>query len=151
MPVCTCNRWNNLDEGDVFHCYYQATVSQRINVTCPPKTRGRFVRIKRRDTVSLVICEVEVYGDPVNKLIESGLLRTVYACGHIGYGYVGPVLGTSVVASDVHCTIICFTNTACAAAVYERKRNVCTLKGECTNGTQSSLFPDNDKNVFFIH
>ncbi|XP_071181133.1 uncharacterized protein [Mytilus edulis] len=125
MPACTCNRWNSLDEGVVFHCHYQATASQRITITCPPNTRGRFVRIKH-------------------------LSRTAYACGHIGYGYVGPVIGTYVANSDVHCTEMCFTNTACSAAEYDKKTNVCILKGDCTNGTQSSLFQDNNKDVFFI-
>ncbi|VDH89691.1 Hypothetical predicted protein, partial [Mytilus galloprovincialis] len=71
MPACTCNRWKILDEGDVFHCHYQATVSQIITITCPPSTRGRFVRIKRRYMKALVICEVEVHGDPVNRMTES--------------------------------------------------------------------------------
>ncbi|CAG2187974.1 unnamed protein product [Mytilus edulis] len=150
MPACTCNSWNNLDEGDVFHCHFQATKSQRITLTCPNTTRGRFVRIKRRDTEILTICEVEVYGDPVNNLIESGLSITAHACGYVGYGYVGPAIGTSVANSDIiHCTLICFTNTACNAAEYDKKTNVCTLKGDCTGGTQSSLFQDNDTNVFF--
>lgn len=72
MPACTCNRWNSLDEGDVFHCHYQAIASHRIIITCPPNTRGRFVRIKRKDMESLGICEVEVQGDPVYRMTESG-------------------------------------------------------------------------------
>ncbi|CAG2204316.1 unnamed protein product [Mytilus edulis] len=150
MPACTCNRWNSLDEGVVFHCHYQATASQRITITCPPNTRGRFVRIKRKDMKDIAICEVEVHGDPINSVIESDLSRTAYACGHIGYGYVGPVIETCVANSDVHCTEMCFTNTACSAAEYDKKTNVCILKGDCTNGTQSSLFQDNNKDVFFI-
>ncbi|CAC5403963.1 unnamed protein product [Mytilus coruscus] len=62
LPTCTCNHWNNLEEGDTINCHYQATESQRITVTCPPNTKRRYVRIKRRDTAYLVICEVEVYG-----------------------------------------------------------------------------------------
>ncbi|XP_052075603.1 uncharacterized protein LOC127713041 isoform X2 [Mytilus californianus] len=51
MPTCTCNRWNNLDEGNIYHCHYQATESQNITINCPPNTKGRIVRIKRRDTI----------------------------------------------------------------------------------------------------
>ncbi|XP_071181128.1 uncharacterized protein [Mytilus edulis] len=150
MPSCACNKWNNLDEGDVFLCPYQNKSSHRNTITCPPNTRGRFVRIKRKDTKELVLCEVEVYGHPVNSFIESGLSITAYACGHIGYGYVGPVIGTSIAGSHIHCTIMCFTNTACSAVEYEKNTHTCTLKGECTNGTQSFLFQDNNKDVFFI-
>ncbi|CAG2224537.1 unnamed protein product [Mytilus edulis] len=150
MPACTCNRWNSLDEGDVFHCHYQATASQRIIITCPPNTRGRFVRIKRKDMEGLGICEVEVQGDPVYRMTESGLSRTADTCGHIGHGYLGPVIGTSEANSRIQCTVMCFTNTACTAAEYDKKTNVCTLKGDCIDGTQSSLFQDNNKDVFFI-
>ncbi|CAC5422525.1 unnamed protein product [Mytilus coruscus] len=153
MPSCACNRWNNLDEGDVFHCPYQDKASHRSTITCPPNTRGRFVRIKRKDTDVLAICEVEVYGHPVNSFIESGLSRSdiAYACGYIGcFGYVGPVIGTFVAGSDIDCTRMCFQNTACTAAEYDKKTNVCTLKGECTDETHPSLFQDNNKDVFFI-
>ncbi|CAG2218083.1 unnamed protein product [Mytilus edulis] len=152
LPSCSCNRWFNLDEGDVFPCHYQATVNPRVHITCPPNTRRRFVRIKRRDTEYLTICEVEVYGDTLNSLNKSDSSRidTAYACGYIGFGYVGLVIGTSVAGSNVHCTLICFTKTVCAAAEYDKNTNVCTLKGECSIGTQSSLFPDSNKNVFFI-
>ncbi|VDI19869.1 Hypothetical predicted protein, partial [Mytilus galloprovincialis] len=143
MPACTCNRWNSLDEGDVFHCHYQATASKRITIMCPPNTREKFVRIKRKVMEGLTSCEVEVHGDPINSVIESDLSRTAYACEHIGYGYVGPVIGTYVANSGVHCTVTCFTNTACSAAEYDKKTNVCTLKGDCTNGTHN-------KDVFFI-
>ncbi|VDI39957.1 Hypothetical predicted protein [Mytilus galloprovincialis] len=152
MPSCSCNRWGNLDEGDVFNCHYQDTANPRIIITCPPSTRGRFVRIKRRDTEHLTICEVEVYGDTINSLNKSDSSRidTAYACGYIGYRYVGPVIVTSAADSKIHCTIICLTKTACTAAEYDKNTNVCTLKGECMTGTHSFLFPDNDKNVFFI-
>ncbi|XP_071177415.1 uncharacterized protein [Mytilus edulis] len=152
MPSCSCNRWTNLDEGDVIHCHYQATAQPRVTITCPPNTRGRFVRIKRKDTEYLTICEVEVYRDTVNSLNKSDSSRivTAYACGYIGYRYEGPVIGTSVADSNIHCTIICFTETACAAAEYDKNTNVCTLKGECMIETQSFLFPDNNKDVFFI-
>ncbi|XP_052063064.1 fucolectin-like [Mytilus californianus] len=72
LPTCTCNHWNNLEEGDKINCHYQETESQKITVTCPSNTIGRYVRIKRRDTVYLIICEVEVYGNPLNSLRESG-------------------------------------------------------------------------------
>ncbi|CAG2218084.1 unnamed protein product [Mytilus edulis] len=152
MPSCSCNRWGNLDEGHVSNCHYQATANPRIIITCPPSTRGRFVRIKRRDTEHLTICEVEVYSDTINSLNKSDSSRidTAYACGYIGYRYVGPVIVTSAADSNIHCTIICFTKTACTAAEYDKNTHVCTLKGECMTGTQSFLFPDNDKNVFFI-
>ena len=74
LPTCTCNHWNNLEEGDTINCHYQATGSQRITITCPPNTKGRYVRIKRRDSVYLNICEIEVYGNPVNSLHESGII-----------------------------------------------------------------------------
>ncbi|XP_063417003.1 fucolectin-like [Mytilus trossulus] len=152
MPTCTCNRRNNFDEGNIFHCHYQATNSQRITINCPPNTRGRIVRIKRRDTIDLVICEIEIYGNPINSLNQSTSSRTdsAYACGYIGYKYVGPVIGTSEADSPIHCIILCAINTACSAAEYDKNTNVCTLKGECVNGTQSHLFPDNNKDVFFI-
>ncbi|VDI49607.1 Hypothetical predicted protein [Mytilus galloprovincialis] len=152
MPSCSCNRWGNLDEGDVFHRHYQATANPSVNITCPPNTRGRFVRIRRRDTKHLAICEVEVYSDTINSLNKSDSSRidTAYACGYIGYRYVGPVIVTSVADSNIHCTIICFTTTACTAAEYDKNTHVCTLKGECMIGTQSFLLPDNDKDVFFI-
>ncbi|VDI02544.1 Hypothetical predicted protein [Mytilus galloprovincialis] len=152
LPTCTCNHWNNLEEGDTINCHYQATGSQRITITCPPNTKGRYVRIKRRDSVYLNICEIEVYGKPVNSLHESGLgsIVSIYACGKIGYGYYGPVLRSSVTKSNIQCTSTCITETACSAAEYDKYTNVCTLKGECLNGTQSSLYPDNDKQVFFI-
>ncbi|CAG2254227.1 unnamed protein product [Mytilus edulis] len=71
MPTCTCNRWNNLDEGNTFQCHYQATESQtKITINCPPNTRGRFVRIKRRDMINLVICEIEINGTPLNSLLH---------------------------------------------------------------------------------
>ncbi|XP_076105924.1 uncharacterized protein LOC143074273 [Mytilus galloprovincialis] len=152
MPSCACNRWNNLHEGDVFLCPYQNKSSYSITITCPPNTRGRFVRIKRKDTEYLALCEVEVYGHPVNSVFGSGLSRTntSYACGHIGYGYEGPVIGTSVEDSPIQCTRKCITKTACSAAEYDKNTHVCILKGECTGGTQSSLFPDNNKDVYFI-
>ncbi|XP_052075602.1 fucolectin-like isoform X1 [Mytilus californianus] len=152
MPTCTCNRWNNLDEGNIYHCHYQATESQNITINCPPNTKGRIVRIKRRDTVNLVICEIEINGNPINSLLKSDFSSTytTYACGKIGYGYIGPVLETSVAQHDIQCTRRCITNTACAAAEYDKKTNVCTLKGQCTNDTQSSFFPDTYKHVFFI-
>ncbi|VDI02540.1 Hypothetical predicted protein [Mytilus galloprovincialis] len=150
FPTCTCNHWNNLEEGDKINCHYQATGSQRITVTCPPNTKGRYVRIKRRDTGYLTICEVEVYGNLVNSLHESGLRSTIYACGKIGYGYFGPVLSSSVMKSKIQCTSTCITKTLCSAAEYDQNTNICTLKEECFNGTQSSLYPDNNKQVFLI-
>ncbi|VDI81256.1 Hypothetical predicted protein [Mytilus galloprovincialis] len=152
MPSRSCYIWNSLYADDELQCHFQATASQHITITCPNNTRGMFVRFKRRDTEVFVICEVEVYGDPVNRLIKAGMVRTAYACGCIGYGYrhVGPVIGTSVANSDFHCTIICLTNTVCSAAEYDKNTHVCTLKGECMDGSQSSLFPDNNKDVFFI-
>lgn len=72
MPTCSYNPWNNLEDGCKINCHYQASESQRITVTCPPKTKGRYVRIKRRDMLYLVICEVEVYGHLINNLHESG-------------------------------------------------------------------------------
>ncbi|CAG2196391.1 unnamed protein product [Mytilus edulis] len=152
MPTCTCNRWNNLDEGNIFHCHYQASNILRTTINCPPDTRGRFVRIKRRDTEPLYICEIEIYGNPINNLLLSGLSRTdtAYACGHIGYGYVGPVIATSVADSPIQCVRMCFTNTACSSAEYDKKTKVCLLQGECENGTQSHLVQENNKDVFFI-
>ncbi|CAC5378358.1 unnamed protein product [Mytilus coruscus] len=152
LPTCTYNHWNDLEEGCKINCHYQETESQRITVTCPPNTKGRYIRIKRRDTLYLVICEVEVYGNPINNLHESGLASTVttYACGKIGYGYVGPVIGTSIAQSNIQCTSTCITKTACSAAEYDKSTKVCTLKGQCLNATQSSLYEDNDKQVFLI-
>ncbi|XP_071178007.1 uncharacterized protein [Mytilus edulis] len=70
---------------------------------------------------------IDIYGR------TDGLSITAHACGYVGYGYVGPAIGTSVANSDIiHCTLICFTNTACNAAEYDKKTNVCTLKGDCT-------------------
>ncbi|XP_071177420.1 fucolectin-5-like [Mytilus edulis] len=71
MPACSCNIWNSLYHGDQFQCHFQATASQHITITCPNNTEGRFVRINRRDTKVLVICEVEVYGNQVNSLIKA--------------------------------------------------------------------------------
>ncbi|CAC5425825.1 unnamed protein product [Mytilus coruscus] len=153
LPTCSCNRWNILAEGKIFHCHYEATEVQQIIITCPPDTRGSFVRIKRRDLDPLVICEVEIYGNLTNGPLESGSESSsniAYACGHIGYRYLGPVIETSVAQSNIQCTTKCITKTACTAAEYDKKTNVCTLKGECTNGIQSSLIPDNDKNIFVI-
>ncbi|CAC5378357.1 unnamed protein product [Mytilus coruscus] len=152
LPTCTYNHWNGLEEGCKINCHYQSTESQRITVTCPPNTKGRFIRIKRRDTAYLVICDVEVYGNLINNLHESGVASTdtTYACGKIGYGYVGPVIVTSVAKSNIQCTSTCITKTACSAAEYDKNTNVCTLKAECFNGTQSSLYQDNDKRVFLI-
>ncbi|CAG2202591.1 unnamed protein product [Mytilus edulis] len=120
FPTCTCNHWNNLEEGDNINCHYQATGSQRITVKCPPNTKGRFER------------------------------STIYACGKIGYGYFGPVLSSSVMKSKIQCTSTCITKTLCSAAEYDQNTNICTLKEECFNGTQSSLYPDNNKQVFLI-
>ncbi|CAC5416042.1 unnamed protein product [Mytilus coruscus] len=190
LPTCTCNHWNNLVEGDKINCHYQETGSQKITVTCPPNTKGRYVRIKRRDTGYLIICEIEVYGNPVNSLHESDVnialkkptelssiykpeyvccdsdyavdgdmrewvglesrTNTAYACGHIGYKYLGPVIDKSAAQSNIQCTIMCINKTACTAAEYDKKTNFCTLKGQIMNGTQSSLHPDSDKNTFFI-
>ncbi|VDI81254.1 Hypothetical predicted protein, partial [Mytilus galloprovincialis] len=122
MPSCSCNKWNSLDEGDELQCHFQATASQHITITCPNNTRGRFVRIKRRDTEVLVICEVEVYGDSVNSIIKAGRLRTAYACGYIGYRYIGPAIETFVANSDVHCTVTCLTDTACSVQSMTRTR-----------------------------
>lgn len=72
LPTCSYNHWNNLEDGCQINCHYQASESQRITVTCPPKTKGRYVRIKRRDSLYLVICEVEVYGNLINNLHGSG-------------------------------------------------------------------------------
>ncbi|CAC5403966.1 unnamed protein product [Mytilus coruscus] len=149
----TCNRWNNLSVGNILLCHYQSTAVEQISITCPPNTRGRFVRIKRRDLKPLVICELEVYGNLSNSSLESGFeisSNKSYACGHIGYIYLGPVIETNVAKSNIQCTIKCIAKTACTAAEYDKKRNVCSLKGEYMNETQTSLFPDNDKNVFFI-
>ncbi|CAG2202592.1 unnamed protein product [Mytilus edulis] len=149
----TCNRWNNFAIGNIFHCQYQPTGVQQITITCPPNTSGRFVRIKRRDLLPLVICELEVYGNLSNSHLESGLeskTKTAYACGHIGYRYLGPVIYTSVAQSNIECTTMCITKTACTAAEYVKKTNVCLLKGKSPNGTHPSLQPDSDKNVFFI-
>ncbi|XP_071181123.1 fucolectin-like isoform X1 [Mytilus edulis] len=149
LPTCS----KDLDEGNIYHCHYQATGSQIITINCPPNTRGRIVRIKRRDKKTLVICEIEIYGDQINSLLQSdvSLSKTAYACGKIGYGYIGPVLDTSVAKHDIQCTRKCITKTACTAAEYDKKTNVCTLKGENTNGTQSFLFQDIDKDVYIIH
>ncbi|VDI39956.1 Hypothetical predicted protein [Mytilus galloprovincialis] len=132
--------------------YFTVTIKPESQYNVPPNTRGRFIRIKRRDTEYLTICELEVYGDTLISLNESDSSRIdiAYACGYIGFGYVGTVIGTSVADSNVHCTLICFTKTACAAAEYDKNTNVCTLKGDCLIGTLSSLFPDNNKDVFFI-
>ncbi|XP_071140115.1 uncharacterized protein [Mytilus edulis] len=136
MPACTCTKWNTLDEGNIFHCNYQATASENITIACQPNTRWRFVRIKRKDVESLTIREVDMNGDPVNNTNESGLSSTAHACGHSGYGYAGPIIGTYAASSNIDCTIICFTITACAAAEFDKKANVCTLKGECTHESQ---------------
>ncbi|XP_063436543.1 uncharacterized protein LOC134717973 [Mytilus trossulus] len=133
MPACTCTNGNGLDEEDIFHCNYQATSSENITLACQPNTRGRFVRIKCKDMESLTIREVDVNGDQVNSTNESGQSSTAYACGHSRYGFVSPIIGTSVASSYIDCTIMCFTITACAAAEYDKDANVCTLKGECTN------------------
>ncbi|CAC5378359.1 unnamed protein product [Mytilus coruscus] len=150
LPTCAYNHWNNLEEGCKINCHYQATESQRITVTCPPNTKGRYIRIKRRDTLYLVICEVEVYGNLINN--ESDLKGTVttYACGKIGFGYVGPVLSKSLAKSNIQCTSTCIMTTTCSAAEYDKNTDVCILKGECFNGTQSSLYADNGKQVFLI-
>ncbi|VDI11774.1 Hypothetical predicted protein [Mytilus galloprovincialis] len=139
MPACSFNILNSLYDGDEFQCPFQATASQHISTTCPNNTRGRFVRIKRRDTKVLVICEVEVYGDPVNSLIKTGRLRSAYACGYIRYRYAVPVIRTYVANSDVHCAIICLTNTACSATEYDKNTKICTLKGECIDGTHQEF------------
>ncbi|VDI24024.1 Hypothetical predicted protein [Mytilus galloprovincialis] len=136
MPACTCTKWNNLDEGNIFHCNYQATASANITIACQPNTRWRFVRIKRKDVESFTIREVDINGNPVNNTNESGLSSTAHACGHSGYGYAGPIIGTYVASSNIDCTIICFTITSCAAAEFDTKRNVCTLNGKCTNESQ---------------
>ncbi|CAC5378356.1 unnamed protein product [Mytilus coruscus] len=130
LPICTCRHWdwNNLEEGDKFSCGYQETESQRVTINCPPNTKGRYVRIKRR--LANII--------------------TTYACGQIGYGYAGPVIGTSVAQGNIQCTSTCITKTECFVAEYDKNTHVCTLKGECSNGTQSHLYPDNNKHVFLI-
>ena len=69
LPTCS----KDLDEGNIYHCHYQATGSQIITINCPPNTRGRIVRIKRRDKKTLVICEIEIYGDQINSLLQSGI------------------------------------------------------------------------------
>ncbi|CAG2246491.1 unnamed protein product [Mytilus edulis] len=153
MPKFPCNGWNDLTNGDVSNCHYQSgAVNPSIKITCPSRTRGKFVMIKRRDMLTLVICEVEVSGDPVNSTRQSGLLSTVavYARGHIGYGYVGPVIETLAALSHIHCTCACIMRTDFYAAEFDRNTNDCTLKGECTHGTQSSLFRDNNKDVFCV-
>ncbi|XP_063436296.1 uncharacterized protein LOC134717733 [Mytilus trossulus] len=136
MPACKCSNWNSLDEEDTFYCNYQASASEIITIACQPNTRGRFVRIKWKDMESLTIREVDVNGDQVNSTNDSGLPSTAHACDHSGYGYTGPIIGTSVASSYIDCTMMCFTITACAAAEYDKKANVCTLKSECTNTTQ---------------
>lgn len=73
-PTYACSHWNNLEEGDNINCHFQETASQRITVTCPLNTTGRYVRIKRRDDHRLVICEVEVYGNPKYSVAESGMI-----------------------------------------------------------------------------
>ncbi|XP_063397411.1 fucolectin-like [Mytilus trossulus] len=153
MPTCPCNGWNDLTDGDVSHCHYQTSaVSPRIRITCPSNTRGRFVRIKRRDMLTLVICEVKVNRDPFSSTRQSGLLSSVavYARGHIGNGYVGPVIETFVSQSKIQCTSVCITKSDCYAAEYGRNTTSCTMKGKCTNGTQTSLFQDNSTDVFCV-
>lgn len=76
--TCTCSHWNNLEEGDKINCHFQETSSQRIAVTCPLNTTGRYVRIKRRDEYRLVICEVEVYGNPKYGVDDSGIKIDLY-------------------------------------------------------------------------
>ncbi|CAC5388541.1 unnamed protein product [Mytilus coruscus] len=129
-----------------------AEKTQRITITCPSNTRGRFVRIRRRDTLALVICEIEIYGNPINSFLVSGVSGsyTAYACGNIGYGYLGPVIGTSVAGSRIKCTINCITNTRCSAVEYDKKTNVCTLNGKCMNETQSSLVQDINKEFGYL-
>ncbi|VDI62412.1 Hypothetical predicted protein [Mytilus galloprovincialis] len=126
LPTCSYNLWNNLDDGCKMNCHYQASESQRITVTCPPKTKGRYVRIRRRDMLYLVICEVEVYGHLINNLQESAGTVMTYSCGKIGYGYVGPVIGTFVAKSNIQCTCTCITKTGCVAAEYDKNRK-CTV------------------------
>ncbi|VDH91315.1 Hypothetical predicted protein [Mytilus galloprovincialis] len=153
MPTCPSNGWNDLTDGDVSRCHYQTgEVNPSIRITCPSNTRGRYVRIKRRDMQALVICEVQVNGDQLNSTRKSGLLSTVavYARGHIGYGYVGPVIETLAALSHIYCTCVCIMRTDCYTSEFDRNTNDCTLKGECTNGTQSSLFQDNNKDVFCV-
>lgn len=73
MPKFPCNGWNDLTDGDVSNCHYQSgAVNPSIKITCSSRTRGKFVMIKRRDMLTLVICEVEVSGDPVNSTRQSG-------------------------------------------------------------------------------
>ncbi|XP_071133069.1 uncharacterized protein [Mytilus edulis] len=152
MPTCIDNNWNYLEDGCKINCHYQSTESQRTTVSCPSNTKGRYIRIRRRDTSYLVICEVEVYGNPINNFHKSDLGSTIinHVCRKSGYGYVGPVIGTSVAHSNIQCTSTCTTETACSAAEYDNNTNVCTLKGECLNETQSSLYVDKDKHVLFI-
>ncbi|VDI51588.1 Hypothetical predicted protein [Mytilus galloprovincialis] len=151
-PTCSCNQWTNLEEGKVYNCHYQAAETQIINITCPPNTRGRFVRIRRGDTLGLGICEIEIYGNPINSFLESGVpgSNTAYACGNTGYEYLGPIIGTSVAYSRIQCTSNCITDSRCSAAEYDKTKNVCTLKSQCINGNQSSLVPNINKDVFFM-
>lgn len=78
MPACTCTKWNTLDEGNIFHCNYQATASANITIACQPNTRWRFVRIKRKDVESFTIREVDINGNPVNNTNESGNQKSQY-------------------------------------------------------------------------
>ncbi|VDH95213.1 Hypothetical predicted protein [Mytilus galloprovincialis] len=72
MPTCTSNNWNYVEDGCKINCHYQAAASQRITVSCPSNTKGRYIRIRRRDTSYLVICEVEVYGNRIINFHKSG-------------------------------------------------------------------------------
>lgn len=68
------------------------------------------------------------YNDCNNTSIE-GLPSNAHDCGHTGYENAGPVIGTSATSSTIHCRIMCFTNTACAAVEFDKKEYMCTLKG----------------------
>lgn len=88
MPTCPCNGWNDLTDGDVSRCHYQTgAVSPSIRITCPSNARGRFVRIKRRDMLALVICEVKVHGDSLSSTRQSGnsFVYLIYPISNIPY------------------------------------------------------------------
>ena len=67
MPSCGCDIWRSLDEGTTTHCHYQPTATTSVVATFPQGTRGRFIRIRRRDSDILTVCEVEVFTDITGK------------------------------------------------------------------------------------